>query len=110
MSQYSNSYVHSNIVAELGKNALPLLISVIVGICSAIITSNITMARLEERMVHVERWVTEHTKDTAELRTKDIEYERRISRMESLAENNQRRLDEIGADVKTLLTLEREKP
>jgi len=89
---------------------MPLFIPILVGIGSAAITTTITMAPPEERVTHLERSFNEHNKETEGLRAKDTEYERRISRVESLAETTQRRLDEIGSDVKALLKMERIKP
>lgn len=96
-------------VAAFGRYVLPLLIPILVAVGSAAVTTSIAMARLEERMTNLERSFSERLQDTIELRARNTEYERRISRVESLAEATQRRLDEIGSDVKTLLKMERGK-
>ena len=98
------------IAASIGKHILPLLIPILVGIGSAAITTTITMTQLEQRVTHLERSFTGHAKDTEGFRARDTEYERRISRVESLSEVTQRNLDEIRTDIKTLLKMERAKP
>lgn len=97
----------SNLVRQI---LLPIIIPVLVGIGSAAITTTITTARLEERVSHLENKFVDHNRVTEELRTRDNDYERRISRAEALAEETQRRLGEIASDVKTLLKMERMQP
>ncbi len=92
------------------RHVLPLVISVLVGIGSAATTATITTAKLEERVNNIERKLSDHAQETTGLRQRDNEYERRISRAETLAEETQRRLSEIGADVKALIKMEKMKP
>lgn len=100
------------------KQILPFILSVLVGIGSAAITTTVTVARLEERLTVVEKQSSAYSHDTtelrksistetSELRKKDNEYERRLSRAEAILENVNDRLIEIGSDVKTLLKRER---
>lgn len=111
MNATQNHQEDSAVVAStIAKHILPLIIPVLVGIGSAAITSTITTARLEERVSNIERKLSDHAQETIDLRSRDTEYERRISRAEALAEETQRRLTEIGADVKALIKMEKMKP
>ena len=109
-AQQNNSEDSTVVITALGKHILPLIIPILVGIGSAAITSTITTARLEERVTNIERKITDHAQETAGLRTRDTEYERRISRAEALAEETQRRLADIGSDVKALIKMEKMNP
>ncbi len=91
----------------LEKLILPLTVAVLVGMGSSALTGMTIMARLEERVIHLERKAGDHVKETTEtvvaLRAKDNDYERRLSKIEAFSESTQRILSEIGADVKMIL-------
>lgn len=89
--------------ATIGKHIISLAIPILVGIGSAAITTTITIARLEERVVALERKTDTHGAFSEGLRTKDDDFERRVTRLETLLENLNSRMADVGGDVKILL-------
>ncbi|MDR0477661.1 MAG: hypothetical protein LBH14_06985 [Desulfobulbaceae bacterium] len=85
----------------------PLVVSVIVGVGSSAIASHMTMARLDERVIHLELYVKNRAIQIETQRAHESDFERRISRLESTTEHTSKRLDEIGADIKTMLKQQR---
>lgn len=93
---------------------LPLLVPVLVGIGSAAISSMVMTARLEERVSHLEsqmqrheqtldRDFTRHEQAVSYLVSRTDEQERRLAKLEGVAEETRTSLAEIRADIKTLL-------
>ncbi len=93
---------------------LPLLVPVLVGIGSAATTGMVMTARLEERVSHLEsqmqrheqtlnRDFTRHEQAVSYLVSRTDEQERRLAKLEGVAEETRTSLAEIRADIKTLL-------
>lgn len=93
---------------------LPLIVPVLVGIGSAAISSMVMTARLEERVSHLEsqmqrheqtldRDFTRHEQAVSHLVRRTDEQERRLAKLEGVAEETRTSLAEIRADIKTLL-------
>lgn len=93
---------------------LPLLVSVLVGIGSAATTGMVMTARLEERVSNLEskiekheqtlgRDFTRHEQAVSYLVRRTDEQERRLAKLEGVAEETRTSLTEIRADIKTLL-------
>lgn len=104
----------SPIARFLQTTLLPLIVPVLVGIGSAAISSMVMTARLEERVSHLEsqmqrheqtlnRDFTRHEQAVSYLVSRTDEQERRLAKLEGVAEETRTSLAEIRADIKTLL-------
>ena len=104
----------SPIARFLQTTLLPLIVPVLVGIGSAATTGMVMTARLEERVSHLEsqmqrheqtlnRDFTRHEQAVSYLVSRTDEQERRLAKLEGVAEETRTSLAEIRADIKTLL-------
>ena len=93
---------------------LPLIVPVLVGIGSAATTGMVMTARLEERVSHLESQIqrheqaldrdfNRHEQAVSELGRRTDDQERRLAKLEGVAEETRASLAEIRADIKTLL-------
>lgn len=93
---------------------LPVLVPVIVGLGSAVITSMVVTERLSARVAHLEVQIEKHEKaldrdfarheqTVAAISLKTDDHEKRLTRLEALFTENQAMLSEIRTDVKILL-------
>lgn len=80
-----------------------LLVPILVGIGSAFMATVISVARIEDRMDRIEADNIAIRITQEAMRERDNDYEKRVSKLEAYTERNQRSLDEIRQDVKTLL-------
>lgn len=86
----------------IGSYLQPVIVSILVGAITGAISVAMLTARLEERVTALERFRADHSTEVVSLRTKDTEYEKRISKAEATAEHVLRRIDEVAADIKIL--------
>lgn len=93
---------------------LPLLVPVLVGIGSAATTGMVMTVRLEERVSHLESQIqrheqaldrdfSRHDQAVSELVKRTDDQERRLAKLEGVAEETRASLAEIRVDIKTLL-------
>lgn len=78
---------------------LPLLVPVLIGIG----TSSVLALRLEERIVSIERRITQHDGEFSRLREAKDTVSERVTRLESTLPAMQRDMAEIKSDIKSLL-------
>lgn len=79
--------------------AIPILMQIFLGICSAGIAAVAINARNEERFIHIEQRNKEQDTQLENLRLRSEEQGRQVVRLESMRDD----LMEIKADVKSLL-------
>lgn len=89
--------------SAIGKQVIPLVVPILIGIGSAAITTTIATARLEERVTTLERKVETNAHIAENLRQRDDDYERRISHTEGLLGSLDKRMTEVSGDIKLLL-------
>lgn len=104
----------SPIVRFVQTILFPLIVPVLVGIGSAAIAGMVMTARLEERVSHLEsqmqrheqaldRDFSRHEQAVSQLNRRTDDQERRLAKLEGVAEETRTSLAEIRADIKTLL-------
>lgn len=92
----------------------PLLVSVLVGMGAGAVSMTMMSARHEERFTHLEGRIQRHETNFArevhrleqaerELAVRTDDQERRLAKLEGVAEETRSSLAEIRADIKTLL-------